>query len=113
MGELIAAGRARAAGKKAFAARDHRKSGVYSFEQREAPAFDQGLAARFRRNRAAWRFFQAQPPGYRRLATWFVVSAKREATRQRRLDLLVAQSAAGRRLEPMKPGKAIDTPSGK
>jgi uncharacterized protein YdeI (YjbR/CyaY-like superfamily) len=110
MGELTAAGRVRAAGKKAFEARDPKKSGVYSFEQRQTPAFDAGLAARFRKNRAAWTFFQAQPPGYRRLATFYVVSARQEATRQRRLDILVATSAAGRRLEPMKPARPPGTP---
>jgi len=109
MDELMAAGRVRAAGKKAFEARDAKKSGVYSFEQREAPAFDAGLEARFKRHKAAWTFFQAQPPGFRRLATWYVVSAKQEATRQRRLDILVANSAAGHRLEPMKPRPAGNT----
>jgi len=56
------------------------------------------LAARFEADPEAWAFFQAQPPGYRKTATWWVVSAKREATRSKRLDELIELSAAGRRL---------------
>jgi uncharacterized protein YdeI (YjbR/CyaY-like superfamily) len=51
-----------------------------------------------RENPAAWEFFQAQPPSYQRIATWYVVSAKREATRLKRLERLIEDSAAGRRL---------------
>lgn len=107
MHALVEAGRARAAGKKAFAARDGRPP-AYSFEQRAAPAFDAALDARFREDRAAWTFFQAQPPGYRRMATWFVVSAKQEATRLRRLEVLISHSAAGQRLVAMQPAKKPD-----
>jgi uncharacterized protein YdeI (YjbR/CyaY-like superfamily) len=103
MGELIRARRVRAAGLKAFAAREEKKTGVYLFEQRQPPAFDPAREARFKANAAAWAFFQAQPPGYRKIATGLVMSAKQEATRDRRLALLIAQSAAGRRLDPMKP----------
>src|SRR5688572_25607539 len=103
MAELIRARRVRAAGLKAFAAREEKKSGVYSFEQRQPPAFDPALESRFKANAAAWAFFQAQPPGYRKIATGLVMSAKREATRERRLALLIAHSAAGVRLDPMKP----------
>jgi hypothetical protein len=104
MVELIGQKRARAAGLKAFEARDRRKAGVHPFElQREAATFDAALESRFRNHPAAWGFFQKQPPGYRKLATWFVVSARRDATRLRRLDILIGLSAAGRRLDPMKP----------
>ncbi|MNC88191.1 hypothetical protein D3C83_39830 [compost metagenome] len=103
MQELLRAGRVRAAGRAAFAARDEKKSGVYSFEQREAVAFDPVLARRFKANRQAWTFFQAQPPGYRRLAAFYVMSAKRDETRLRRLETVIGLSEAGRRLDPMKP----------
>ena len=59
--------------------------------------------ARFRANRAAWEFFSSQPPGYRRMASWFVLSAKRDETRSRRLDRLIAMSAERRRLIPTRP----------
>jgi uncharacterized protein YdeI (YjbR/CyaY-like superfamily) len=103
MEELTRAGRVRAAGRAAFEAREAKKSGVYSFEQREAVAFEPALERRFRANRTAWTFFRAQPPGYRRLATFYVMSAKRAETRLRRLETVIGLSEAGRRLEPMKP----------
>ena len=96
--ELIRSGRMAPAGLEAFASRDPAKSGVYSFEQREAPKLSREAEKRFRANREAWRFFELQPPGYRRMALWWVVSAKREETRARRLETLIEDSAAGRRL---------------
>lgn len=85
------------AGLKAFAARIARKSGIYSYEQRpaELPGPD---AAALRQNKKAWTFFQAQPPSYRKMIVWWIVSAKREETRQARLTKLIAASASGRRL---------------
>lgn len=97
---LIAAGRMRSAGRKAFDARDPARTERYSFEQRLVAKLDREAEARFRADARAWRFFQSTPPGYRRLVTWWVVSAKREATRARRLDRLIAECAAGRRLGP-------------
>lgn len=96
--------RMRPAGVKAFEARDAKKSGVYSFE-RETAAFSPALLKVFRANAKAWTFFQAQPPGYKHLATFFVTSAKRDETRLRRLESLIALSAKGRRLEMMRPAK--------
>jgi uncharacterized protein YdeI (YjbR/CyaY-like superfamily) len=86
-----------AAGLAAFAARDTKKTGLYSFEQRP-PDFPAALAKTFRANPPAWKFWLAQPPGYRRTAIWWVVSAKQAATQRRRLAKLIALSAAGRRL---------------
>ena len=97
--ELTKQGRMHASGVAAFKARDPKRSGIYSFEQRER---DQKLGASYeaklRANRKAWAYFQAQPPGYRRMATLFVMSAKREETRLRRLAVLIEESAAGRRI---------------
>jgi uncharacterized protein YdeI (YjbR/CyaY-like superfamily) len=98
--ELVKEGRMRAAGRKAFEARDAAKTAAMSSE-RDAPSFDAACETQFKTNRAAWEFFLAQPPGYRRMATWFVMSGKREETRARRLDQLIALSAARRRLVPM------------
>ena len=50
---------------------------------------------------AASAFFAAAPPWYRRAAVHWVTSAKREATRERRLAQLVECSAAGRRIPPL------------
>jgi uncharacterized protein YdeI (YjbR/CyaY-like superfamily) len=99
---LIAEGRMSATGQKAFEARDRKNSG-YSIAQRASLAFAKDLEAAFRANRAAWAFFESQPPGYRKNAIFFVMSAKQDATRRRRLDVVIALSAAGRRLDPMRP----------
>jgi uncharacterized protein YdeI (YjbR/CyaY-like superfamily) len=92
---LEAAGRMRPAGRAAFAARTERRSAVYSYENRTgklAKAYDR----RLRSNRKAWAFFRAQPPYYRRTSTFWVMEAKREDTRVRRLEVLIACSAAGK-----------------
>jgi uncharacterized protein YdeI (YjbR/CyaY-like superfamily) len=71
---------------------------IYSFEQRVALTLDPALERRFRRRAPAWKFFAAQPPGYRRVAVHWVMSAKKAETRERRLDRLSAASARGLRL---------------
>lgn len=100
---LTAEGRMMPAGHAAFAKRD--STGVYSYEQGRAAGLGPNEEAILKKNRKAWDFFQAQPPGYRRLAGWFVMSAKRDDTRQRRLKTLISDSAAGRRLAGLTPKK--------
>ncbi|HEX7018628.1 MAG TPA: YdeI/OmpD-associated family protein [Gemmatimonadaceae bacterium] len=96
--ELIEAGRMRPAGLRAFEARDAARSGVYSFEQRQQATLTRDQKKQFRANKQAWAFFQAQPPGYRKIVAFWVTSAKREETRARRLRTLMEDSAAGRRI---------------
>ncbi len=96
--ELTKEKRMRPAGLRAFNARIEAKSGIYSYEQRKQAVLDPLLVRQFRANPEAWKFFQAQPPGYRKLITWWIVSAKQETTRQKRLRRLMEESAAGRRL---------------
>lgn len=99
------------AGLRAFEARDEARSGVYSFEQRphELPP---EYAARFQENPPAWAFFEAQPPGYRRTAMHYVLSAKREETRLKRLATLIEDSANGRRTGLLaRPARANAPPS--
>ena len=94
---LTKAGRMKPAGLAAFAARDPKRSGVYSFEN--APStLASADERRFRADKIAWNFFQRQPPGYRRTAIWWVVSAKQAETRARRLGQLMEDSRNGRRL---------------
>ena len=95
--QLIAEGRMAAPGLAAFQARDSKRTARYSFERASA-VFDPGQLAVFRKNRKAWAFFEAQPPSYRKVATWFVISAKQATTRVRRMETLIAKSAAGQRL---------------
>jgi uncharacterized protein YdeI (YjbR/CyaY-like superfamily) len=99
--ELTRLGLMRPAGVAAFEAREGARSGVYSFEQRENPQLSTEQEATFRADAAAWEWFERQPPSYRRAATWWVVSAKREDTRARRLATLIDDSRAGRRIGPM------------
>jgi uncharacterized protein YdeI (YjbR/CyaY-like superfamily) len=94
--ELRQQGKMRPAGEAAFARRRTDKTGVYSFEQRDQAAFTPEQEARFRAHPEAWAYWEARPPGYRRTATWWVVSAKREETRDRRLATLIEDCAAGR-----------------
>jgi uncharacterized protein YdeI (YjbR/CyaY-like superfamily) len=91
----------RPAGIAAFERRRADKTGIYSFERDEEARLDPGQEKRFRANKAAWEFFQAQPPGYRRTAIHLVVSAKRPETRERRLAQLIDDSAAGRRIKQL------------
>jgi uncharacterized protein YdeI (YjbR/CyaY-like superfamily) len=95
--ELTKEGRMRPAGIAAFERRKPDRTGTYSYEMARA-AFEPDLERRFRSKKRAWSFFEAQPPGYRRTATYWVMSAKRPETRAKRLATLIADSAAGRRL---------------
>jgi uncharacterized protein YdeI (YjbR/CyaY-like superfamily) len=96
---LKLARRIQPAGAAAFENRD-RDAKPYSFESRPL-AFDRQSAAALKANRAAWRFFQSQPPWYRRVSTFLVMSAKREDTRKRRLALLIACSAKAKTIPPL------------
>jgi uncharacterized protein YdeI (YjbR/CyaY-like superfamily) len=94
---LIKEKRMHPAGMKAFAARKEYRSGIYSYEQRSLELVEPYLG-KLKRNKAAWKFFQAQPPSYRKVMNWWIVSAKQEATRLKRLGKLIEESAQGRRM---------------
>jgi uncharacterized protein YdeI (YjbR/CyaY-like superfamily) len=100
--ELIRDGRMQPAGRAAWEARDPAKSAVYSFERKEPAQLDADADARFRANAQAWSFWQSQPAGYRKTALHWVTSAKREDTRARRLETLIADSAAGLRIASLR-----------
>lgn len=99
---LIEEGRVAAPGLAAWRNRDVEKTGVYSFE-RETAELGAARERELRKNRKAWTFFQSQPPGYRKQCAWWIISAKREATRSRRLAILVECSEAGERIPPLRP----------
>ncbi|TAK22883.1 MAG: bacteriocin-protection protein [Chloroflexota bacterium] len=94
--ELETLGLMHPAGRAAFAARQEARSGTYSYEQRPADLPEE-YAAGMRSDAQAWAFWQAQPPSYRKTATWWIVSAKREETRVKRLAMLIEHCARGRR----------------
>ena len=93
---LTESGLMAAAGLRAFAARTLERTGVYSFEKGKNAALAPADEKRLRASAKAWKFFQSQTPTYRRTVIWWIVSAKQEATRQRRLTTLITDSAAGR-----------------
>jgi uncharacterized protein YdeI (YjbR/CyaY-like superfamily) len=95
---LTAAGRMHPAGMRAYEARQASRERVYSFEQAEPAAFDEAQEALFRRDAAAWAYFERAPAGYRRTVTHWVVCAKQPATRERRLAQLMQACREGRRL---------------
>lgn len=94
---LTSHGRMQPAGLDAFGRRTEAKSRTYAYEQTTA-TLQAADEARFRKNKAAWAFFEAQPPSYRQKLIWRVVSAKQEATRRKRLAELVEASKNGGRL---------------
>ena len=100
---LVEQGRMTAAGTAAFERRQDDRTGVYSAEQKELELPPEAEAA-LRAVPAAWDFWCAQPPTYRRPATWWLVSAKKAETRTKRLKELVADSAAGLRIKLLRRG---------
>jgi uncharacterized protein YdeI (YjbR/CyaY-like superfamily) len=95
--KLTKQGRMAPPGIAAFEARDPARAGLYSFENRHV-TLDAAFETRFRAKAKAWKFFDAQPPGYKRLAAFWVMSAKREETRERRFTTLVDDSGKGARV---------------
>ena len=102
IGELTRLGRMHPAGIKAFETRDEKRTNRYSFENRDAKLAPEDEKA-FRANKKAWAWFEAAAPSYRRPAIWWVVSAKKDETRARRLATLIEDSAAGRKLRQLTP----------
>ena len=106
---LTAQGRMTAAGRAAFAARKPNRSGRYSYEQRPAE-LTEPYAGMLDAHAAARRFFASQAPSYRRAATWWILSTRREETRLKRAAQLIELSARGRLipqfLRPRAPGAA-------
>jgi hypothetical protein len=82
-------------GVAAFEARPNKRSGAYSYERR-AQQLDAAFERRLRANREAWRFYESQPPWYRRTSSHWVMSVKQQATRERRFAVLLTCSAEGR-----------------
>jgi uncharacterized protein YdeI (YjbR/CyaY-like superfamily) len=94
--ELQALGLMKPEGLRVFEARDPKRE--YSYEQTRTVSLDAALEKKFRAKKKAWAFFVAQPPGYQRTLSFWVMSAKREETRLARLEKLIATSAGGNRI---------------
>jgi uncharacterized protein YdeI (YjbR/CyaY-like superfamily) len=99
---LTKEGRMQPAGVEAYERRDPKRTGIYAFENRPrefSPEFEKA----FRKNKAAWTFFEKQPPGYKRVIVFWVMEAKKEETRMKRFKQLVELSEKGLRLGLLQP----------
>ncbi|MFO0599895.1 MAG: YdeI/OmpD-associated family protein [Myxococcaceae bacterium] len=99
---LTKAGLMREAGLAAYEKRKASRTAVYSFERFHAAKFTADQAAALKANAKAKKWFDAQAPSYQRQATHWVVSAKKEETREKRLQQLIKDCAAGRPIPPLK-----------
>ena len=95
---LEAEGRMTDAGREAFARRDQARSAIYAYEREAKAALAPAEQREFKRDRAAWKYWEAAPPGYRKLMLHYVTSAKKPETRRKRFDRLVQACAAGQRI---------------
>jgi uncharacterized protein YdeI (YjbR/CyaY-like superfamily) len=95
---LLAQGRMTAAGTKAFANRQDARSMVYAYEQADAARLLADELRAFKREKAAWRYFEGCPPSYQKVLLHWVTTAKKEATRASRLATLIAACAVGKRI---------------
>jgi len=105
VGELNAEGRMTPAGMSAFERRNAKKSAIYSYERKHA-TLDEGFLRKIQSNKKAWTYYSAQPPHYRHATGHWIMSAKRDETRERRLATLIECSRKGEWIPPL-------TPSGK
>lgn len=103
IGELELEGRMTDAGRAAFAARRDDRSNRYTYEERGIIAFTPAMERTFRRRRTAWKHWEQETPSYRKIATYWVVSAKQDATKDRRLAELIERCANGERLSHITP----------
>lgn len=101
---LMKAGRMAEPGLAAYARRDPKRTGIYAFEN-AAREFSPEFEKQFRANKKAWEFFETEPPSIRRTCIFWVMSAKKEETRVRRLEQLIESSANGVRVGTMVPSK--------
>jgi len=100
--ELTKQGLMRSAGVQAFEKRTGNRSEIYAYEQRKGAKLGATYEKQFHTNKQAWDFFQVQPPWYQRTAAWWVISAKREETRRKRLVQLMEDSGCGRTIRELR-----------
>lgn len=96
--ELEKLGLMKPSGLKIFHSFDKKKTNRYSFEQKVVK-LNSDYEKQFKANKKAWQYFQSMPPSYQKPATWWVISAKQEETRLRRLNTLIEDSEAERKIK--------------
>jgi uncharacterized protein YdeI (YjbR/CyaY-like superfamily) len=92
--KLIEEGLMYEAGLKSFKNSTEEKSKIYAFENEEVK-FSKDLEIIFKQNKMAWKFFQSLAPTYRKSSSNWVMSAKQEPTRLKRLNELISDSSQG------------------
>lgn len=100
--QLETEGRIEPPGAHAFNQRTAEKTGMYSFEQEEGVSLSKEYLQRLKSDAQAWADWNERPPGYRKQVAHWVMSAKRESTRERRLTALIEDCAAGRKVKPLR-----------
>ena len=79
------------AGIAAFEKRQEHKSKIYAFET-EAMQLPEEFLKRFKSNQIAWEYFENLAPSYKKTSIHWIMSAKQEATQQKRLLKLISDS---------------------
>lgn len=103
--ELKAAGRMHPAGMAAYERRREDREGIYTYEQDGEPVLPPEFEARLRADEVAAAWFDAATPSYRKNCIRWVLTAKQEKTRVKRLDQLIHDSRHGRLIPPMRYGE--------
>lgn len=99
--ELTARGLMHRKGLEAFQRRTEERSGIYAYEQRQNPKLDPRYQTKLRTNKKAYEFFRKQAPWYRRTCIFWIMNARKEETRLKRLAMLIECSRAGRSIKPL------------
>jgi len=85
-------------GMAAFEKREDKKSAIYSYEKAPENLSDD-FSKKFKSNKKAWKFFESMAPSYQRSAIHWVMNAKQDGTKLKRLDELIKDSEAGRKIK--------------
>jgi uncharacterized protein YdeI (YjbR/CyaY-like superfamily) len=97
--DLQQQGRMTPAGEKAFSHRTEAKSRIYAFEQAESAELSAEEIIAFKREKAAWAYFEACPPGYKKQMLHRITTVKRAETRAARFAKLVEACKKGERIQ--------------
>jgi uncharacterized protein YdeI (YjbR/CyaY-like superfamily) len=85
---LTKLGKMMPAGIEAYKKLDENRANIYSFEQ-ENIVLDKAFEKELRANKKAWAYFQTLPPSAKKATIHWLMSAKREDTKLRRLKTLI------------------------
>jgi len=100
--ELIILGKMKPAGFKEFENRKKYNSVKYSCEEK-IEKLSSDFEKQFKSNKLAWEYFQKQAPYYKRTVSFWIMSAKKEETRLRRLQILINDCANKKKIDLLKP----------